>query len=96
MLIYLKKTIKLEFKSSISVLFRTILGIIVMVAVLSLLKLIVPITGLGRITSFFVVILYAIVGGIVYAVFSLKLNLVHDTFGDAVINKFKKKLRRRK
>lgn len=95
-LIYLKKSIKLEFRSSISVLFRTILGIIVMASVLSLLKLIVPITGLGRVTSFFVVILYAIVGAIVYAVYSLKVDLVHDTFGDEVVNKVKKKLGRRK
>ncbi len=93
---YLKKTIKLEFKSSINVLFRTIIGIILMVVVLSLLKFVVPITDIGRIASFFVIVLYAIVGILVYAIYSLKTRLVYDVFSYDVTEKYLKKLRRRK
>jgi len=95
-LVYLKKTIKLEFRKPLSVLCRTVLGVIVMVTVLSLVKLIVPIPKIGRVSSFFVVILYTIIGGIVYLIYSFKLGLVRDSFGSDVVKKFTDKLRRRK
>ena len=95
-LVYLKKTIKLEFRKPLSVLCRTILGVIVMVSVLSLVKLIVPITGIGRVSSLFVVILYTIIGGIGYLIYSFKVGLVRDSFGSDVVKKFAGKLRRRK
>lgn len=92
--LYLKKTINLKFKKSLSILFKIILGIVLMLAVLNLLKLIIPITGISRISSFFVIILYATVGGICYILYSFKTKLIYDAFGDDVINNIMKKIKR--
>ena len=58
---------------------------------LLLLKLVVPIVVSSRFLNIFIIMIYAIVGMIVYFVFSWKMHMIQDIFGDNLLKKILKR-----
>jgi hypothetical protein len=67
----------------------------VMVIVLLGLKYLVPFTSTSRFMNILYVILFSIVGIIIYFVFMFKSKLIYDIFGYDNIEKIVKKIRKR-
>ena len=80
---------------TVKLLGKIILADIAMLVVLSLLKLIVPISSSVRLLNIPIIVFYAVVGVIVYFFVSHKFNLIEEVFGSKIINKITSKLRRK-
>ena len=65
------------------------IGSLLMIFVLFILSLIIPIYSKVRIINLFIIILYAIVGGIVYFIYAYKSNLLKNIFGNNFMKKIK-------
>lgn len=63
----------------------------IMLVVLNILKLVVPLQVSSRILSIFVVVVYALVGGLVYLGLTYKFKLVENIFGNRLLDKLKSK-----
>lgn len=87
---YLKIKYNIHFKDTIKYVFKVIISVLVMVLVLSLLKIIIPFTD-NRMLSIVTVIIYALVGAIVYYLCTKKLNLLDDLLGQDIFKKFRKR-----
>ena len=66
-------------------------GTIIMVISLLIVKLIIPIYSETRIINLFIIIIYSIIGSIVYLFYMDKTNSIRDIYGDKFIKKLKKK-----
>lgn len=88
-LIDIKHKFNISYKETIKQFFITIFAVIVMSIVILLLTNIIPIINLGRFKSILIVILYAIVGMIVYFGLTYKISF-KKIFGEELLKKFKK------
>lgn len=86
-LITLKKHFQIRYQTTIKHSFYCLCANLMMVLVLTGLKTIVPITDLSKIESILVVMLYAIVGGIIYLTITYKTKTIETIFGKEFINK---------
>lgn len=91
-LIYVKKKHGFSFQGTAKNISLSLLFTILMLCLLKLLTFIVPLGSYGRVTSFFVVILYVLVGGAFYLFITYKTGLVESIFGDKIIMKIKNKI----
>ena len=66
-----------------------------MIVGLYLLSLIIPICVSSRMINILLVAVYTIVGAIIYFIVSYKLGLIDKIFGDNLLQKLKKRLRRK-
>ena len=62
-----------------------------MVVLLFILKLFVPVAVSSRILNILVILLYAAVGGVFYLIFTFKVGIVKNVFGDRLEKILKKK-----
>lgn len=92
----IKKKYKVSLKDSFITGFKTILFTGIMLLVLTLLTYIVPINDLGRIKSLLIVVLYALIGAIIYLLLSYKAGLITNIFGKDIFDKIKGKLHLKK
>ena len=67
--------------------FNIIVGCILMTVVLLVIKFIIPISVSSRLFSLLVILIYAIIGIVIYFVYSYKTGLLKDVLGNK-INKF--------
>ncbi|MEG0826446.1 MAG: polysaccharide biosynthesis protein [Bacilli bacterium] len=81
-LIDLKKAFKIKYKESIKVLIVSLAASIIMILILYLLKQYIPITNLGKLKSLLVVILYGIIGLIIYIIIIVKTGIFKQIFGN--------------
>lgn len=86
LIIYLKKTHGLKLKSLFSGSLKILLSSICMLATLFIISKIYPITSLTRSKAIIEVIIYVVIGALVYLVVSYKTGLIKDIIG----NRFKK------
>lgn len=93
--IFLYQKYDIDFFKSYKTFSKVFLGIILMLVGLSLLKYIVPFTT-NRIVSFFIIVLYSLVGAIIYFVVTYKTNAIYEIFGEKNIDKIRKKLKLKK
>ena len=92
-LIDLKKNFKIKYDKVIKILSSSLIATLIMIIVLNLLKIIIPINNLGRISSILVIILYAIIGSIIYGFIILKNKSFNKVFEEEIII-FKDKIER--
>lgn len=85
----LYKKYNIKFKNSFNYFIEMMIGSLLMIFVLFILSLIVPIYSKVRIINLFIIILYAIVGGIVYFIYAYKSNLLKNIFGNNFMKKIK-------
>ena len=96
LLYYLKKKFNTSYTKSFVVLVKTMLCTSIMVVSLSIIKLFIPITNLGRMTSLFVCILYAIIGFVIYFITGNKLHIFDSILNNEKMDNLLKKLHLKK
>ena len=92
----IRKKYKVNLNESFKSGFKIVLFTGIMLLSLYLLTYIVPINDFGRIKSLLIVVLYAIVGMIIYLFLSYKSKLIYNIFGNGVLEKIKEKLHLKK
>ena len=85
--LYSKHNIK--FKNTFNYFIEMMIGSILMIIVLFILSLIIPIYSKVRIVNLFIILLYALVGAIVYFIYVYKVKLLSNILGRNFINKIK-------
>ena len=88
----LLKKDKINISDSIKVFAKLIFCIICMLFVLNLLKTIYPYTYTGRISAIIYIVIYALLGGFVYILTTVKLGLVSHILGKKMIKKLVSKI----
>ncbi len=92
-LIALKKYVKVDYKSTIKEVSKMIIGLVIMFLVLFGMTFIISLYNASRIISILIVILYAIVGAIIYFIFAHKTKVIDNIFGKNFINKILEKFK---
>ena len=88
----LYKKFSVNYSKSFTVLWKTILANIIMLAILCILKLFIPFNDLGRGLSLVMVIVYGAVGGFIYLIATIRLHIYDDIFSEKAKNEILKKL----
>lgn len=88
-LIVINKTVKLDFKSFFLKMFKFIYPLTIMVIVLLLMRNILPFNLTSRFTSIITIMLYAIVGAIIYFSITIKNGAFESIFGNRLIRNLK-------
>lgn len=88
-LIVINKTVNLDFKSFFNKMFNFIYPLIIMIIVLLLMKNILPFNLINRFTSIITIMLYAIIGIIIYFTLTIKNGAFECIFGDKLLKKIK-------
>ena len=88
-LIVINKTVNLDFKLFFNKMFKFIYPLIIMIIVLLLMKNILPFNLINRFTSIITIMLYAIVGIIIYFTLTIKNGAFECIFGDKLLKKIK-------
>ncbi len=91
-LIYLNRNLKISYEKTIIYLINIIFANIVMLIILFLFKTIIPLSITSRIVSLVVVIIYSLVGAIVYLTITYKNKTFENIFGNKVKNQILDKL----
>jgi len=86
----------LNYKDTIVTIFRTLIPSFGMLIILKLVSLILPSFGLSSLNSIINIIIYTIIGAATYFIISFKMGLIKDVFGDELLNKFKRKFKKKK
>lgn len=90
-IIALKKKYKINFEETIKEGINILISVIVMVIILFGLKQLVPIETTSRLMAILIVLLYSVIGAIVYLLILMKTNTIKNIFGKEKIDKILKK-----
>lgn len=90
---FLYKKYNIDFFKQYKVFLKIILAVLTMVLALTGLTYIVPLTA-GRITSVFIIALYAVIGALIYFLFTYKTNTIEEVFEKDMVKFIKKKLKK--
>lgn len=91
---FLKLKYGIHFKETFNRVVKIVISVFVMLITLSILKLVIPFTN-NRLLSFITVAIYSIVGIITYYLCIKKINLIDAILGNELLEKFKKKIKRK-
>jgi len=94
-LIFLNKKYKVDYEETIKRMLDVVTAVIVMTIVLLLLKVIFPITTGNKLINILIVVMYTIIGGIIYLMITIKNKALIKIFGDDILIKLKRKLKKR-
>ncbi len=94
-LYFLRRKCGVHYGPTVKLLGKIILADIAMIAGLYFLSFIIPIYVSSRMINILLVAVYTIVGATIYFVVSHKLGLINKIFGDNLLQKLKKRLRRK-
>lgn len=81
---------KVDYEETVKNFTDILCGCMVMVVVLFLMKFIIPVVSASRIVNLFIILVYSLVGIIVYLLFVGKLGVIKNVFGKNLRNVFKK------
>lgn len=93
-LIALHKKCGVNYEKTIKQTINALCGTVLMVLVLSVVKLVVPISVASRFLNILIIVVYAIIGMITYFIYMKKTHSIDEVFGKDFLNKFKKKKKR--
>jgi O-antigen/teichoic acid export membrane protein len=94
LMISVKKKTGISYLKSVRALIKTILSVLIMVVTLSILNLFIPIGSTSRIGAMLEIIIYGLVGVIVYFIVTYKSKLLSEVLGDNIVNKIIGKIKR--
>lgn len=94
-LIDIKKNLNVSFKTTKEKLYKITFSSLFMLVVLFLIKLFIPLSG-GKVYSLIIVVLYALIGGIIYFVLTSKMHIFEDIFECTFMDFINKILKRKK
>lgn len=81
---------KVDYEETVKNFMDILCGSMLIIVALFLMKFIVPIVSGVRIVNLFIILLYAIVGVIIYFIFTIKIGVAKRIFGDKLNRLFKK------
>lgn len=91
---YIGKKYKVSYEDTIKKVINIVLTTLLMVIVLLLFKNIIPFTSTSRIVNILIILVYTVIGGLIYFVIMFKTKLIYQIFGvnnvNKIIRKFKK------
>ena len=90
-IIVINKTVNLDLKSYFKKMFKFIYPLIIMIISLLILRNIISVNTISRFRSILVIIIYALVGAIIYFGLTIKNGIFTEIFGDKVFKKKKAK-----
>lgn len=93
-LIALHKKCGVNYEKTIKQTINALCGTVLMVLVLSVVKLVVPISVASRFLNILIIVVYAAIGMITYFIYMKKTHSIDDVFGKDFLNKFKRKKKR--
>ena len=93
-LIALHKKCGVNYEKTIKQAINALCGTVLMVLVLSVVKLVVPISVASRFLNILIIVVYAAIGMITYFIYMKKTHSIDEVFGKDFLNKFKKKKKR--
>ncbi len=89
-LIIINKTVDLDLKEYFKKMFKFVYPLIIMVIVLIIMKEFLPFNLTNRFTAIITILLYAIIGSIIYFGITIKNGVFSDIFGGKLLKKLKK------
>lgn len=90
-LMALHKKCGVNYEETVKQLIHIFCGTVLMVLVLLLLKFVVPIAVSSRFLNIFIILIYALVGMLVYFFFTWRVHTIQDIFGDNLLKKLKER-----
>ena len=93
-LFHINRKYHIHYGESFKRIFNIIVVALIMVATLWGLSYLVPFTNNDRLFNVLYVSLYTIVGGLVYFIIMLKSKMIYNIFGEEVVNKVKRKIKK--
>lgn len=93
-LIALHKKCGVNYEKTIKQTINALCGTVLMVLVLSVVKLVVPISVASRFLNILIIAIYAAIGMLTYFIYMKKTHSIDEVFGKDFLNKFKKKKKR--
>lgn len=94
-LIHLNRKYKVDYEETIKRLIDIFIALIIMTIVLLLMKIIIPITSTSKLVNILIVLMYTLIGGIIYIGITIKSGALLKIFGKENIYKVLKKLQKR-
>lgn len=93
-LLLLKRKYKFNYKDTLKSLPKIFLSLIVMLGVLSVIQLFISIPNTSRLLSLLNIVIYAVIGVLIYFGLTKKMNLMDEIFGDKILEKIFKRRRK--
>ena len=91
--IHIKKKFNIDYKTTMLEAKNIIFGVILMLAVMFATTYIIPLKVEGRLLSFVIAVIYALIGGTVYLIYTYKTKTLENVFGKKFLNKITNKLK---
>lgn len=91
--IHIKRKFNIDYKTTMLEAKNIIFGVILMLAVMFAMTYIIPLKVKGRLLSFVIVVIYALIGGSVYLIYTYKTKTLENVFGKKFLNKITSKLK---
>ena len=88
---FLNKKYKVDYEETIKTLVDVTTAVIIMTIVLLLFKVLIPLSTPSRLLNILIVIMYSVIGGIIYLVITIKSGTLYNVFGKDIIKKIIKK-----
>lgn len=83
----MKKIKEINYKSTWKMLFKTIGALVIMLVVLSLLTIVFPLNTSTKLMSILSIVVYALVGAVIYLFLTYRMGIITDLFGQRLVNK---------
>ena len=91
--IHIKRKFNINYKTTISEAKNIIIAVTLMLAVMFATTYIIPLKVEGRLLSFVIAVIYALIGGTVYLIYTYKTKTLENVFGKMFLNKITNKLK---
>ncbi len=91
--IHIKRKFNINYKATISEAKNIIIAVTLMLAVMFATTYIIPLKVEGRLLSFVIAVIYALIGGTVYLIYTYKTKTLENVFGKKFLNKITNKLK---
>ena len=85
--IYLHKVHNISYKKTFGTLLKILVASLAMIVALELLKLVIPLNPTTRMYSILQILIYGAIGAYIYFATTYKFGIIHDMFGQALIDK---------
>lgn len=91
--IHIKRKFNIDYKTTMLEAKNIIFGVILMLAIMFATTYIIPLKVEGRLLSFVIAVIYALIGGTVYLIYTYKTKTLENVFGKKFLNKITSKLK---
>ena len=94
-LIHMKRKFNLDYKPIFKELKNILVGVFLMIIVMIIITKFIPISVNSRVISFLIAIVYSVLGGSIYLIYTYKTKTLENIFGKTFFDKIRRKIKRR-